>query len=168
MAKSTIKLPDGTIITIDGDPEEIKRIISIYPGEKTGSLTRKEKHIGGKKSEKSAQDIILEIVSHIKDCEEADVIEEKILDKSSQVDRALLSLYVADNLDSKPLLSSGDIHSVLKELGIKIALPNIINTLRGTAIKYVMPDRRNKKGGGVVQYRISRQGKQYILKVLKG
>jgi len=167
MAKSTIKLPNGTLITIDGDPEEIKRILSIYSGEKTGSLTKKEKHIGEEKIEKPTQDIILDIISHIKDCEEADVIEEKILDKSSQVDRVLLPLYIADNLKSKPLLSSGGIHSALKELGIKIALPNIINTLRGTAIKYVMPDRQNKKRGGAVQYRISRPGKQYISKVLK-
>ncbi|MBA7664107.1 hypothetical protein ES703_72158 [subsurface metagenome] len=30
MAKSTIELPNGTIITVDGSPEEINKIISLY------------------------------------------------------------------------------------------------------------------------------------------
>ena len=166
MAKSTITLPDGTIITIDGDAEEVKKIISIYKNEITESFVTKGKHVGEEKSEKFTQDIILDVVNHIKDRKEVNIIEEKILNKSSQVDRALLPLYIADNLSGKPFLSSGDIHSVLKELGIKIALPNIINTLRGTAVKYIMPDRQHKRGKGVVRYRISRPGKQYISKVL--
>ncbi len=168
MAKSTINLPDGTTIAVDGSPEEIKKILSIYQLEKTKSLTKEKKSTRREKDEKkSEQDIVLEVINYIKNCEEADAIEEKILDRSSQVDRVLLSLYVADKLESKPSLSSSDIHSVLKELGIKIALPNISNTLRGTASKYVMGDRQLKKGSGVVKYRISRPGRQYIIKILK-
>ncbi len=168
MAKSTINLPDGTIITIDGSPEEIKKILSIYQSEETKSSIEEKKNIKNKKDKKkSPQDIILEVISYIKNCEEADAIEKEILDRSSQVDRVILSLYVANKLENKPFLSSGDIHSVLKELGIKMALPNISNTLRGTASKYVMGDRRLKKGSGVVKYQISRPGKQYITKILK-
>jgi len=168
MAKSTINLPDGTTITIDGSSEEIKKILSVYQTEKESGVTKKTKGGAGiKKEEKSEQDNILDVINYIKNCEEADAIEEKILDRASQVDRVLLSLYVADKLESKPHLSSGDIHSVLKELGIKIALPNISNTLRGTASKYVMGDRQLKKGGGVVKYQISRPGRQYIKKILE-
>jgi len=168
MAKSTINLPDGTTITIDGSPEEIKKILSIYQMKNEGGIIKKRKSVTGVKSEeKSEEDSVLEIINYIKNCEEADAIEEKIFDRASQVDRVLLPLYVADKLESKPHLSSGDIHSVLKELGIKIALPNISNTLRGTASKYVMGDRQLKKGAGVVRYQISRPGRQYITKILK-
>ncbi len=168
MAKSTINLPDGTTITIDGNPEEIKKILSVYQTEKASGVAKKRRGVAGvKKEEKSEQDNILDAIDYIKNCEEADAIEEKILDRASQVDRVLLPLYVADKLESKPHLSSGDIHSVLKELGIKIALPNISNTLRGTASKYVMGDRRLKKGAGVVKYQISRPGRQYITKILE-
>ena len=41
MAKSTINLPNGTIITVDGDPEEIKKILSIYQYQKIKTTTRK-------------------------------------------------------------------------------------------------------------------------------
>lgn len=168
MAKSTINLSDGTIITIDGSPEEIKKILSIYQLEKTKGLIKGKKSATGEKDEKkSEQDIVLEVINYIKDREEADAIEKKILDRSSQVDRVLLPLYIADKLENKPSLSSGDIHSVLKELGIKIALPNISNTLRGTALKYAMGDRQRKKGSGVVKYQISHLGKQYITKILE-
>jgi len=168
MAKSTINLPDGTIITIDGSPEEIKKILSVYQTEKESGVIKKRKSAAGiKKEEKSEQDNILDVINYIKNCEGADAIEEKILDRASQVDRVLLPLYVADKLKNKPHLSSGDIHSVLKELGIKIALPNISNTLRGTASKYVMGDRQLKKGAGVVKYQISRPGRQYITKILE-
>lgn len=168
MAKSTINLPDGTTITIDGSPEEIKKILSVYQTEIEGRIIEKRKSIAGvKNKEKSEQDIVLEIINYIKNCEKVDAIEEKILDRASQVDRVLLPLYVADSLENKPHLSSSDIHSVLKELGIKIALPNISNTLRGTASKYVMGDRQLKKGAGVVKYQISRPGRQYITKILE-
>ncbi len=168
MAKSTINLPDGTTISIDGSPEEIKKILSIYQTEKSKILTREKKSKSGKKGEeKSEQDNVLEVINYIKNCDETDAIEEKILDRASQVDRVLLPLYAADKIENKPSLSSGDIHSVLRELGIKIALPNISNTLRGTASKYVMGDRQLKKGGGVVKYQISRPGRQYITKILK-
>lgn len=168
MTKSTIKLPNGTIITIEGDPEDIKKVLAVYPVEEKGGLPKTEERVEEKKGKSgSSEDLILNIINNIKDCDETDAIEEKILDRSSQVDRVLLPLYIADKFKSKPSLSSGDIHSVLKELGIKIALPNISNTLRGTAKKYVMGDRRVKKGGGVVRYQISRPGKQYISKILE-
>ena len=48
MAKSTINLPDGTTISIDGSPEEIKKILSIYQTEKSKILTREKKNRSGK------------------------------------------------------------------------------------------------------------------------
>lgn len=168
MAKSIINLPDGTKITIDGDSEEIKKILSIYQVEKNKNLTKEKKSFKEEKvNQSSDQDVIIDVINYIKECEEADAIEEKILDRSSQVDRILLPLYAAEKLGNKITLSSGDIHKVLKELGIKIALPNISNSLKGTASKYVIGDRQHKKGVGVVKYRISRPGGQYISKVLE-
>lgn len=168
MAKSNINLPDGTTISIDGTPEEIQKILSIYQIEKSKSIDSK-KGENKNKDEKTSdkEDSVLDIIRYIKNCDEYNAIEEKIFDRASQVDRVLLSLYIADKIENKPSLSSGDVHSVLKELGIKIALPNISNTLRGTASKYVIGDRQHKKGVGVVKYHISRAGRQYIAKILE-
>lgn len=171
MAKSIIKLPDGTLITIDGSPEEIKNIVSIYSldGKKEVSpKMEKKKEVIPETLELEGinEDVVLQITNYIKQCEDGDAIESKILNRTSQVDRVLLPLHIASKLKNKPLLTSGDIHGVLKELGIKIAVPNIANTLKGTARKYVIGDKRTKRGQAV-GYQISRPGDQYILKVIK-
>jgi len=55
MAKSTIKLPDGTIITVDGNPEEIKKILYLYhPSQKEVVKVRK---ISKKRPKKKPKDI---------------------------------------------------------------------------------------------------------------
>jgi len=166
MAKSTITLPDGTTIIIDGTLEEIKKIISLYSFQKKEILNETKKDKGKKKNAvESTEDILLKITNHIKECDEAEAIAKNILDRPGQVDRVLLPLYIADKLDQKILLTSGDIYEVLKELGIKMVIPNISKTLRNSASKYVMADKRVKRGqaGG---YRITRPGIQYLSKVL--
>ncbi len=43
MPKANITLPDGTLVTIEGDPEEIRRILKLYSereGAKAGAEER--------------------------------------------------------------------------------------------------------------------------------
>lgn len=173
MAKSTIKLPDGTIITVDGSPEEIKKIISLYYTQKGEAVPSKvpklpKKHLKKKEGVKlTEKEMVVEIVNHIKDCDEANLIEEKILDRPGQVDRVLLPLYIADKYtEDKVSLTSGSIYKVLKELGINIAQPNISRVINTTASKYVMGDKPTKKGR-VVRFKINRRGIKYISEVLE-
>lgn len=173
MAKSTIELPNGTIITVDGSPEEINKIISLYytqKGEAVPSRVPKLhiKHLKKKEDGKlTEKEIVIEIVNHIKDCDEANLIEEKILDRPGKVNRVLLPLYIANKyIKDKVSLTTGSIYKVLKELGINIAQPNISSVIHNTASRYVMGDKPTKKGS-VVRFKINRRGIKYISEVLE-
>lgn len=178
MVKSTIKLPDGTTITIEGSPEELKKVLSVYQGQNTSNVGKEQKPVSEKKINKSSKqpkttedktskkDLIVELVNAIKNADDMDEIEKKILDKASQVDRVILPLFIMGrDLDNQISLTSNDIYKVLKELGISMALPNISKTLRGTALKYVIADKVTKKGEST-PYKISRKGEQYIKNTL--
>lgn len=178
MVKSTINLPDGTKITIEGSPEELKKVLSVYQGQNASNVGREEKSVSEKKINKSTKqtrasedkpnkkDRIVELVNTIKNADDMDEIEKKILDKASQVDRVILPLFIMGrDLDNQISLTSNDIYKVLKELGISMALPNISKTLRGTALKYVIADKVTKKGEST-PYKISRKGEQYIKNTL--
>lgn len=165
MAKASLILPDGTKVDIEGNPEEIKKILSMHNLD--GQKPKQEKRRG--KTESSAAGVNLaEIVNKIKSCKEADLIEKNILDRNGQVDRILLPLYIVYTYFPGSLgLTSGEISKILSQLNICIQTPNISKTLSSKASKYVLGDKIRKKGQPV-RYRISRKGLRYIGSVIKG
>jgi len=116
----------------------------------------------------AGQSDLSKIVNLVKSCDEAELIEKNILDRSSQVDRVLLPLYITYHYlkDLMPL-TTGDIVKVLSNLGINILQPNVAKTISSTASKYVMGDRVRKPGQSV-RYRLSRRGYQYMSSVIRG
>ena len=170
MPKATLKLPSGTVMIIEGTVAEVNKLVQMYEGDApTAKKQSKNKLVPKIKSTtRKKKDLIPEIIKCIKDCDDSEAIEEKILDRTSMVDRTLLPLYMAEkHIQDNPSLSSGDIAKVLKDLGTPIAQPNIARTLGSTASKYVIGD-KVKKQGRAVQYRLSRRGKKYIQSVLSG
>ena len=172
MAKSIIKLPNGTHITIDGKSEEIKNILSLYIEKKTPyKPTSNISSSKPKNHEKNNADeidgtIVIDIVNIIKDNDESNKIEENILNRSSQIDRILLPLYIVNKyLDQKPQLTSGNISKILSELGVPIKISNVSTKLASSASKYVMQNTSRKKGQST-KYVISRRGIQYIASVI--
>src|SRR5690606_22455224 len=139
-------------------------LLSFYEGGKNQSSAppkkRKTKGSGSKKSPSPKPDAsdgvdITEIVNLVKSCDEAEDIEERILDRSSQVDRVLLPLYIVhEYLDNAYALSSGDVTAVTTQLSVPVAQPNASRTLSGTASKYVIGDSARKKGS-VVRYKLN-------------
>lgn len=173
MAKASLKLPDGTAVLIEGSPEEIKKIISLHrpETEKGGKMTFEVGMPSGKSKGavgKHGPPDISEVVNALKDSDEAKQIEANILDRSSQVDRVLLPLYIMHKeFPSSPGLNSTEIMKVLSELGINIFQSNIAKILPSTASKYVMKDKVRKKGRSWgVRYRLSRPGVQYLSSVI--
>ena len=169
MTKVTINRPK-TVIKIDGSPEEIKKILEIYGGANTSSKINNIKK--GYKSEKSSsdngestEDVVLKIVQEIRNGENSERIESNILDQSSQIDKVLLPLYIAKHINNDIKLTSGDIYNVLRQLGIKMLLPNISKTLGKTGSKYVVPQNRRKKGTSG-QYTLALKGEKYIASLL--
>lgn len=168
MPKATITLPDGTIITVDGTQEEVAALIQLYSKGKATPVKAKTK---GKATPKTSKEDVFEIdhsqiVNLIKTVEEAEGIEANILDRSSQVDRTLLPLYIANEyLDESLGLTSGDISKITTDLGIPISQPNASRALSGTASRYVIADKVRKRGHPT-RYRLSRRGEQYIKSVI--
>ncbi|MBP9669564.1 MAG: hypothetical protein KBE09_04730 [Candidatus Pacebacteria bacterium] len=178
MAKTTIKLANGTVITVEGSTEEVAHVLSLY-GEQAsfsgasdrGATAKKAKKTGGTKSietdEKEGKIDVLTLVNATKDADDFEQIEKKILDNASQVDRVLLPLFITErDFGATAMLTSNDIYKFLKEFGINMALPNVSKTLSSSAIKYVMASSTRKKGTST-SYRISRKGKQYVEQMLK-
>lgn len=147
MAKSTIKLPNGTVITVEGTTSEVSRVLGGYVS-KERPATGKKPASGAKSSGDTGGSVnILELVNAAKNADDFEQIEKKILDGASQVDRVLLPLFLSEReFEGVHKLTSNDIYKFLKEFGVNMALPNISRTLSGTAQKYVMGDKTRKKG----------------------
>lgn len=179
MAKASLKLPNGTAVTLEGTPEEVKHLLELYGGEraeaptaKRGTRPRKPRSRAPDERQSAGQGEskpnLNEIVTLVKNCDEADAIESQILDRAAQVDRTLLPIYIVhEHLSNAFGLTSGDVNKITKDLGIPISQPAASRTLSGTASKYVIGDKVKVKGQPV-RYKLSRRGLQYIKEVLAG
>lgn len=175
MPKATITLPNGSIVVIEGQPEEINKVLKLYSlkegipqpllikprkGKRTPSTSRKEI--------KENKIDYAQIINKVKDCDEAIEIEKQILDKPSQVNRILLPLYIVhEYFDNSISLTSGDIHKITTDLGIPISQVNASHSFSGTTSRYVIGDKLRKKGQPV-RYKLSKRGLQYLKSVISG
>jgi hypothetical protein len=179
MAKASLKLPNGTAVTLEGTPEEVKHLLELYGGEgaeasrpKAGTRPRKSRPRAPRPSQpkdtSEGRPNLNEIVTLVKNCDEAEAIESQILDRAAQVDRTLLPIYIVhEHLDNAFGLTSGEVNKVTKDLGIPVSQPNASRTLSGTASKYVIGDKVKVKGQPV-RYKLSRRGLKYMKEVLAG
>ena len=177
MANAKFTTPQGTSLEISGTPEEIQKFLMVYessaittsttnPNQKNKKLLVKRTKSEGNKPK--SEDILLEIVNKIKDCDEAKEIEENILDRNSQVDKVLLPLYIIhEYLNDDAVLQSGEISKITGDLGILIKQPNVSRILSETASRYVMGD-KVRKAKQPVKYKLNRKGQKYIKSVITG
>ena len=187
MPKASIQLPDGTSVVIDGSPEEIARILELYGGsnkptentnggsfsskrnQSTKSQSKRKKKTSSDGESKELETIdLVGIIETIRNCDEAEAIETQILDKSGQVNRILLPLYIVHEYYGNSIgLTSGDVSKITTDLGVPVQTPNASRTLSGTASRYVIGDSVRKKGQPV-RYKLSRRGVQFIKEVISG
>lgn len=185
MAKASLTLPNGTVVQIEGTATEVRGLLEFY-GMAGGSSKATQAKIADSASSRKidrsraapkrqsgteASEASLdfsEIVNLAKNCDEAENIERHILDRSSQVDRTLLPLYIVhEHLKNAFGLSSGEVTKITSDLGVPVSQPNASRTLSGTAAKYVMGDRVRRKDQPV-RYKLSRRGLQYLQAVIRG
>ncbi|TET38306.1 MAG: hypothetical protein E3J72_03590 [Planctomycetota bacterium] len=175
MPKATFKLPDGTLVTIDGTLEEVKKLLESYGGAGKASSTgtrNKKKTASGKSSKKSAEKAhdekpdLAEIINQIKDCSKAEIIETQILDRTSMVNRILLPLYIVhEYLDNAYGLTSGEISKITTDLSVPISTSNASKHIARSASKYITGD-SVKKQGKTVRYKLNRRGVKYLNEIL--
>jgi len=179
MVKAVINLPNGAEVSIDGTIEEVQSLLEYY-GHQKGDIQLKAVKAKKRSSKYAKTETKLEkittddsvdvakIVNLVKNCDEAEAIELQILDRASQVDRVLLSLFIVhEHLGNSFGLSTGDISHITRDLGVPISQPNASRTLTGTASKYVMADGVRKKGIKLT-YKLSRRGVTYMKGVIGG
>jgi hypothetical protein len=174
MAKANIKLPNGTIVNIEGDPEEIHRILSLYSEGKpreTVQVKNESKKGKSKKSgplPKKGSVGLSQVVNQIKSCDESENIENNILDQTSVVNRTLLPLYIVhEYFDNSIGLTTGEISKITGDLGVPVSTANVAHTFSDTSSRYVLGDKVRKKGV-TVRYKISRKGLNYLKSVIQG
>jgi hypothetical protein len=172
MPKATVVLVDGTKIEIDGTLEEVQRLTEHY-GRPSGVAQRIPKsvangsgHVGATGDEENDELDVAAIAAIVRDCDESEVIEGRILDHNDVLNRVLLCLWVVHKYVSQTMgLTSGDVERITNQLGVKIAGSNASNVLSGKAKSYVAGDVVRKRGGKV-RYRLNRRGVQYFENVL--
>jgi hypothetical protein len=181
MLKTSFNLPNGTLVTIEGEPEDIKDLLDHYSGfasSESFSSTKQKAAVKSPKKEtkpSTSSDITAEtltqIINLIKSCPEAEEIEKYILDKekSSEANRALLPLYIIhEYLDNKFGITTVEIGKITADLGpkIKISRQNVLRALvRSSASKYVLGDKTRKAGTGT-RYTLNDRGVKYIKSIL--
>lgn len=176
MAKATLKMPDGTLVEIEGTAGEIERLLEFYSNRASQSEPTLQASTPPKKKQARKQTAsvdsdnkpdLAKIVNLVKDCDEAEQIETQILDRSGQVNRVLLPLYIVyEHMSNAIGLTSGDVKKITTDLGISIHIANASKTLSKTASKYVIGDTTRRKGQPV-RYKLSRRGIQYFKSILK-
>ncbi|MEO9969664.1 MAG: hypothetical protein ABJG15_07520 [Hyphomonadaceae bacterium] len=174
MADATIKLLNGTTVTISGSPEEIVRVVSLYgdtqsnapqaTGAKNASQDTSSKN-------EAPQDQVIDLTTLIntaKDCEEAELIESKVLDSDDVVNRVLMCLYINEKyFQSSPAMTTGDISKMLTQLAVPVTTGNVSNAISRKAKSFVMSDGVRKKGA-VIRYSLNRRGLNYFGGILSG
>lgn len=112
-----------------------------------------------------SNDHILSIVNKIKNCEEADKIEEKILDKVSIPGRVLLPFYICCKYFPQQGLTTGDVARITSELRVGVKTPNVSKAITESLQKYLEGDSTRVKGKAVV-YKLNRKGAKYFESLL--
>jgi len=180
MAKATLTLGNGTAVTIDGTPEEIRQLLEFYAdGHKNEQTQPQRKTKAPRKTQEKASAAqpdassdrgpdLSAIVNLVKECDEAEAIEKHILDRTSAVHRTLLPLYIVhQHLKTAGGLTSGDVNRITTDLGVPVRTPNASTALSITAKRYVIADKIRRQGVAV-RYVLSRRGVEYMKSVLSG
>lgn len=135
--------------------EECMEAVAGDPTLKTKQAPIKEKR------NKTASDYILSIVNKIKNCDESDLIEKEILDKTSLPGRILLSFYICYKYFPHQGLTTGDIEKITSDLRVRVQTPNVSRTISKSLYKYLEGNSTRVKGKPVI-YKLNRKGVKYF------
>lgn len=170
MPSAKIQLANGTIVSVEGTVEEVAQISALLTGrQERGETADSRRNRRPKQTATSAPEQYVDIaklVALIRDCDEAQAIEEKILDQRDNLHRVLLPIFILNwHLDENAGLTSGEISKVTDQLGVKIHTSNASGILSGRAKSFVAGDSVRKKGSAV-RYKLTRRGMQHMRDVI--
>jgi|ERR1700733_2508416 len=178
MPKASLTLENGTVVTIEGTASEVQELLAFYgssgpksangKAHKTQTSPATPRQVTNSTTENREEIDLMAIVNYVKSCDEAESIETKILDRTDQLARVLLPMYIAyEHMNNAHGLTSGQINKVTVQLGVPVKLSNVSKTLAGSAAKYIIGD-VVRKTGQAVRYKLSRRGHAYVKEVITG
>jgi hypothetical protein len=176
MPKAVVKLPNGTVVEIEGSPEEVQRLLAFYglPTQEPKKARATKRRVGAVAAESMAkkdvptQEDLATLINLVRTSEEAEAIETNILDRTSEVNRVLLPLYIAHkHMGDSFGLTTVEIAAITTDLGIRVFRQNVFRALTGSGARYVIGD-RVRKPGQATRYKLNRRGLQYMKEVLEG
>ena len=171
--KAHISLPDGTKIEFEGSLEELQgltqhlqsRPVSAAGG-KSGRVGERLSAVADKGGPAEDEPDVARIVAVIKECDEAEVIDAKVLAQRDVLNRVLMCLWVVHKyINPMHGLTSGDVERITDQLGVRVAISHASTTLSDKARAYVTGDSVRKRGAPV-KYRLNRRGVQAFEEVL--
>lgn len=178
MVKASLKLSNGTVVSIEGNKDEILELLELYGGDqKPIQPTKPPKKT--QKPTKSAlpvstdqhvpsDDEMVNIINQAKVCPEAEGIEQYVLDQTNEANRVLLPLYIIhEYLDNSFGLTTSEISKLTIELGAKVSRQNALHAIKNAASPYVIGDKPRKQSVGS-RYRINRRGLSHLKNVISG
>ena len=168
MPKANISLPNGTTIQIDGTVEEIQTLTAMYSAQVKVEDRARSGYVPPPPPDgEEVEPDIARIAAIVRDCDEAEAIEKKVLDERGVPNRVLLPLYILNKyLPNTMGLTSGDIEKITDQLGVKVAMSSASTNLSGAVKAYLSADSVRKKGAPV-RYKLNRRGVQYFEDQLK-
>jgi hypothetical protein len=168
MAKASFTLQNGTIIEVEGTVEEIHKLIEFYGGSidnptKKVNEASPSQTVYTLKRDKLEDSDLAEVVNTIKTCEQAEVIEKYILDKTNEANRVLLPLFIVyEYFDNAFGLTTSEISKITIELGVKVSRQNVLRALKFSAKAYTI------KSGNPPRYNLNRRGVAFMRAILSG
>lgn len=165
MAKATLTLTTGAVVTIEGTPEEVHSLLALHASS-TGPVAPQPKSKpmrsrgNGKQSRASntgiapAADMAAGLASVIQGDSSWSTIENRILNLPGQAARILLCCNFALEHVPAPWLSARDIERATDELGARIGATNVSKTIREQMRRYVVVDNTQ----AVSRFKINRRG----------
>jgi hypothetical protein len=177
MPKASFTLPNGTVVTIDGTPSEVRNLLAFYGGNPEKGKHAGQKQIANAGLQKTAAEKqispakIAKIVNKIKSCPEAEGIEKNILAKTYEANRVLLPLYIIHKYIGNAFgLTTTEISKVTVELGARVRVSRqaaFRALVRSPASRYVLTDKARQMGIAT-RYTMDARGVQYLKKVIAG
>lgn len=175
MATATMTLVDGTVVTLEGAPEEVHRLLQLYSASRhqTPEAPPQNERSAGRRprgaphaQNSEVPDPVSGVVNRIKSSPMAEAIETNVLDQRNRLNRVLLPLYIIhEEMQNSLALTSGEISNITKQLGVPVGQPDVSNLLASEAARFVLGD-SSRARGKIVRYKLSRRGAQYFAEVL--
>lgn len=111
-------------------------------------------------------DMDLAMANSITNCEEAELIQNKVLDSRNLEARILLCFFISDKYFGNAWLTSGNIERITSELGVKVSSANASTKLK--SLRAYLESGKVRKNGLPTPYRLNRSGQKRFENILHG